>query len=74
MPIERYCINTGCKGGADCTNEYRNPSRQCVYEYVAAPPGSPDAKYNWLGDGPPPRRWVAPDGTHVYRTFADYCD
>jgi hypothetical protein len=46
MPIERYCTNTGCPGGDGCMSEYRDPSRQCVYEYVAAPKDSPEAKYN----------------------------
>jgi hypothetical protein len=74
MPIERYCTNTGCPGGDGCMSEYRDPSRQCVYEYVAAPKDSPEAKYNWMGEGPPPSRWVALDGTNVYRSFADSCD
>ena len=71
MPIERYCIEQGCPGGDGCTNKHRMPGKPCVMEYVAADcqPG-----YRWLGEGPPPRRWVALDGTHVYRSFADYCD
>lgn len=74
MPIERYCTEKNCLGGDGCTNFWRRPDSQCPFEYVAAPAGSPNAKYNWLGDDPPPARWVAADGTHVYRSFADSCD
>lgn len=70
MPIERYCTNPGCPGGNGCTNEYRTKGQSCTMEYVAEP-GSP---YNWNGDGPPPNRWTAPDGTVVYRSYSDYCD
>lgn len=71
MPIERHCIQKGCLGGANCSSKYRMEGESCVYEYVAADyePG-----YRWLGEGPPPRRWTAINGTVVYRTFADYCD
>lgn len=31
-------------------------------------------RYNWAGEGPEPPRWIASDGTHVYRSYADYCD
>jgi hypothetical protein len=31
-------------------------------------------EYRWKGEGPAPRRWVAEDGTVVYRSYADYCD
>lgn len=74
MPIERYCTQEGCPGGDGCISAYRQPSKKCVMEYVAAAAGTPEARFNWLGEGPPPRRWVALDGTHVYRSFADYCD
>jgi len=30
-------------------------------------------EYRWLGEGPPPVKWCAPDGTIVYRSYADYC-
>lgn len=71
MPIERYCAEKGCPGGEGCTNKWRQPDQPCTMEYVANP-GRPE--YNWLGEGPPPPRWVAADGTHVYRSFSDYCD
>lgn len=74
MPIERYCTEKGCPGGDGCTNKWRQPGRPCTMEYVAAPEGSPEARFNWLGEGPPPSRWVASDGTHVYRSYSDYCD
>lgn len=71
--IERYCIEKGCAGGDLCKNKYRRPGESCTMEYVAAPEGTPAAKFNWLGEGPPPRRWMA-EGTLVYRSYADYCD
>jgi hypothetical protein len=40
-------------------------------EYVAS---KERPQYNWHGEGNPPRRWKAPDGTLVYRSFSDYCD
>jgi hypothetical protein len=33
-----------------------------------------EPQYRWQGEGPPPRRWWAADGTLVYRSYADYCD
>ena len=27
--------------------------------------------YRWRGEGPAPARWNAPDGTIVYRSYAD---
>ncbi len=30
-------------------------------------------KYRWKGEGPPPPKWRAADGTVVYRSYADYC-
>jgi hypothetical protein len=71
--IERYCTYEGCPGGGGCINILRDPNRgrECVYEYVA---DKIRPEYNWMGEGPPPRRWTAPDGTIVYRCFADYCD
>jgi hypothetical protein len=71
MPIERYCTNPGCPGGAGCTNEYRRKDEPCTMEYVADPT---KPEYNWQGDGPPPRRWRAKNGTIVYRSYSDYCD
>lgn len=51
---------------------------------VKSPVGVPDLsayrpedyepQYQWQGEGPPPRRWWASDGTLVYRSWADYCD
>lgn len=73
MAIQRWCTKVGCAGGDGCTNEYRKPGEDCTMEYVAAPEDSPKARFNWLGDDPPPRRWWA-DGTLVYRSYADYCD
>ena len=69
MPIERHCTNPGCPGGDGCTNKYRRPGDSCTMEYVAT-----GSKYDWLGEGPPPYRWIAADGTIVYRSFSDYCD
>ncbi len=40
-------------------------------EYVAS---KDKPEYNWKGEGPPPHRWTALDGTIVYRSFSDYCD
>lgn len=71
MPIERYCTNDGCPGAEGCTNAWRDVSRPCVYEYVAA---DSRPEYRWLGEDPPPRRWRAADGTIVYRSLADYYD
>lgn len=70
MPIERYCTRPGCPGGAGCTNEFRDPEDSCTMEYVASKQAP---EYNWQGEGPPPSRWWALDGTLVYRSFSDYC-
>lgn len=71
MLIERYCTMKGCPGGEGCINEYRSPGDPCTMEYVAS---KTKPEWNWLGEGPPPARWRAADGTIVYRSFADYCD
>jgi hypothetical protein len=71
VPIERYCKEPDCPGGNGCTNKWRRVGEPCTMEYVAS---KDIPQYNWLGDGPPPHRWVAADGTHVYRSFSDYCD
>ena len=68
MAIERYCSEKGC-AGADACKHGRKGGR-CVFEYVAK---EYEPQYRWLGDGPPPARWMA-GGTMVYRSFADYCD
>lgn len=69
MTIERYCTKEGCPGGEGCINSYRTPGQPCTMEYVAS-----GGKYDWKGEGPPPSRWTAPDGTVVYRSYSDYCD
>jgi len=74
MAIERYCTKEGCLGGDGCTNKWRQPGMPCTMEYVASPDGTPEARFNWLGEGPPPSRWRAADGTIVYRSYSDYCD
>lgn len=71
MPVERYCTNPGCPGGDGCTNKFRDRHRACTMEYVAS---SYRPEYTWKGEGPPPSRWRAADGTVVYRSFSDYCD
>jgi hypothetical protein len=73
MAIERYCTEKDCPGGEGCINKWRDWTRQCTMEYVASPPNSPGAQFNWLGDDPPPSRWMV-GNTMVYRTFADSCD
>lgn len=70
MAVERYCTEKGCPGGDGCTNMFRSPDG-CAFEYVAA---NSKPEYRWPGDGAPPRRWFAADGTMVYRSYADYCD
>ena len=69
MPVERYCPEKGCPGGDGCTNTHRIAGQPCVFEYVAAEGKS---EYQWMGEGPPPRYWFAPDGTKVYRSYSDY--
>lgn len=71
MSVERYCTKAGCPGGGGCINTWRKPDDQCTYEYVAS---KDRPQYNWKGEGNPPARWVALDGTHVYRSMADYYD
>ncbi len=71
MPIERYCTKPGCPGGDGCTNTYRKLGDSCTMEYVAS---DYKPEYNWRGEGPPPRRWTALDGTIIYRSYSDYCD
>ena len=34
----------------------------------------PKPTYTWSGSGPEPKKWTAPDGTVVYRSYGDYCD
>jgi hypothetical protein len=71
MPVDRYCTKDGCPGGDGCTNKWRTPGKSCTMEYVAA---DYEEKFRWKGEGSPPRRWTAPDGTIVYRSYSDYCD
>lgn len=74
MTIERYCTETDCPGGDGCRHKRLNAKHgdpSCVFEYVAS---QYKPEYRWTGEGPPPRRWRATDGTIVYRSFADYCD
>jgi len=37
-------------------------------------PEDHEPQYRWQGEGPPPAKWWAADGTLVYRSYADYCD
>lgn len=70
--IERYCTLKDCPGTNSCHHKgLAIRSLNCPYEYLAA---NYDPKHRWKGDGNPPRRWVALDGTVVYRSFSDYCD
>jgi hypothetical protein len=70
MPCTWYCTE-GCESAEKCEHlPTRAPGEQCVFTYDAS---VGDPRYNWTGDGPPPRRWRAADGTMVYRSFADYC-
>lgn len=66
--VSRYCTQPECLGGALCKQQ---TPENCSYEYVAE---KLEPHHRWRGEGPPPYRWRAPDGTMVYRTFADYCD
>lgn len=34
----------------------------------------PDPMYEWKGDGPAPKKWIAEDGTLVYRSIEDFYD
>jgi len=43
-------------------------------DYTTYRPEDFEPQYRWQGEGPPPRRWRAADGTVVYRSYADYCD
>lgn len=67
--VDRYCTLENCAGADAC--KHRDPGRSCVYEYVA---DKYEPGHRWEGEGIPPRRWKAADGTVVYRSFADYCD
>ena len=65
----RYCTreNAGC-GDQDCNGS----GNGCIFEYDEA---RCDPRHLYEGpDWPPPRRWISSDGTHVYRTYADYLD
>jgi len=62
---------TFCCLPCDGSCRYRTPDGSCVYEYN---PDHYDPKHQWKGEGDPPRRWRADDGTIVYRSFSDYCD
>ena len=64
----RHCIRPKECGGEWCA---RDEPRGCVYEY-REDHYKPEHRYK--GDWPPPRRWIAADGTVVYRTYSDYCD
>lgn len=66
----RFCILPSCNGET-CISMAHTNGKGCAYRYDPAdyPP-----ELQWKGEGDPPRRWRAPDGTLVYRTFADYCD
>lgn len=66
----RYCKFVGCPGGDGCKNDHRG-NGPCVYEYD---PKYYKPEHQWQGEGPPPRRWTALDGTIIYRSYADYCD
>lgn len=69
MAVEWYCaLGIGCAEPKAC--KHRHSDGSCAYEYVA----KPGSEYNWTGEGPPPRRWTAPNGTLVYRSYSDYYD
>lgn len=66
--LRRCCIRTDGKCGDQWCGKKRGES--CVYEYVET--GGP---HDYKGEKwPPPSSWKAADGTHVYRTYSDYCD
>ena len=67
MAKDWYCT-LKCNSASECT---RRLNGKCSYEYDAK--YYPDL-YRWSGDGDPPPRWTAMDGTIVYRTFSDFCD
>ena len=66
--------NTDCKP-APVTAE---TAEQFAHDYYHAPEDqvlTPLPEHlRWKGPGDPPPRWTAPDGTIVYRSYADYCD
>ncbi len=45
-----------------------------VQKLQALLPAQPPAKYVWMGEGPEPPSWTAPDGTLVYRDYESYVD
>ena len=47
-----------------------SPDRHCTNPSRSALP----EPYRWKGEGPPPKKWTADDGTIVYRSYADYCE
>lgn len=70
MWTEPYCVKEDCAGGADC-KQLRVRDGSCAFEYD---PARYKEAHRWTGDGPPPNRWMAPDGTLVYRCYSDYLD
>lgn len=69
--MRRFCTREG-KG---CGDQYcsRNPGMTtCPYEYDEEK-CAPEHRYQGP-DWPPPPIWKSADGTHVYRTYSDYCD
>lgn len=68
MARDWYCT-LGCTEAKDC--RYGQPRDGCCYEYDAH--RYPE-NLRWNGEGDPPSRWRASNGTVVYRTFSDYCD
>lgn len=47
---------------------------QTTEDHYAYKPETLPEHLRWQGDGPPPPRWMAADGTIVYRSYGDYCD
>jgi hypothetical protein len=67
--MRRYCTREKNCGDKYCTREGENG---CPFEYNEA---LHEEAYRYKGpDWPPPRRWIADNGTIVYRSFADYVD
>ncbi len=71
----RYCTRSAtgeCGYGETHPFCDRNHGNECVFEYNEDNyhPSKRYAGTQW----PPPRRWVAADGTIVYRSYADYVD
>jgi len=69
MWTKPYCTVSGCEGGEACKQLRINGT--CSFEYN---PENYKPQHRWPGEGPPPARWVADDGTVVYRCFSDYLD